>query len=274
MLMGYLHYVKAATLMAAVFSMPLVHADDMEDRVLKLERMVNARGLSQVEMQQQIDALTNDVRSLRGALDESNYKLQQVTDRQKTLYQELDKLQQSAPPATSPTPPAASAPAAATDASATPVQPQTASATTPTASSDATAQAKPTTTPAAANGAESKDYDAAVSLVIKDKNYAKAIPAFDTFIASYPNSALQPGAHYWLGQLQLNQGDREKAKAHFLTVAQKYKDSPKRPEAIYKLGVIAKADGDTDKANKFFQLVIKQYPNTSAAQLAQKASGG
>jgi tol-pal system protein YbgF len=111
-------------------------------------------------------------------------------------------------------------------------------------------------------------------LVIKDKNYAKAIPAFDTFIASYPNSALQPGAHYWLGQLQLNQGDREKAKAHFLTVAQKYKDSPKRPEAIYKLGVIAKADGDTDKANKFFQLVIKQYPNTSAAQLAQKAMGG
>ena len=271
--MGYLHYVKAATLMAAVFSVPLVHADDMEDRVLKLERMVNARGLSQVEMQQQIDALTNDVRSLRGALDESNYKLQQVTDRQKTLYQELDKLQQSAP-AAAPTPPAPGAPVAATGAPPAAPASQTAPATTPTAS-DTPAQAKPATAPAAAvSGSESKDYDAAVSLVIKDKNYAKAIPAFGTFIASYPNSALQPGAHYWLGQLQLNQGDREKAKAHFLTVAQKYKDSPKRPEAIYKLGVIAKADGDTDKANKFFQLVIKQYPNTSAAQLAQKAMGG
>nr|WP_321268874.1 tol-pal system protein YbgF [uncultured Tolumonas sp.] len=276
--MGYLHYVKAATLMAAVFSVPLVHADDMEDRVVKLERMVNARGLSQVEMQQQIDALTNDVRSLRGALEESNYKLQQVTDRQKTLYQELDKLQQSTP-ASAPqaTAPAASAPAAT---GAQPAQPtaapaQQAAPATPSVASEAPAQAKPATAPAAAvSGSESKDYDAAVSLVIKDKNYAKAIPAFDTFIASYPNSALQPGAHYWLGQLQLNQGDREKAKAHFLTVAQKYKDSPKRPEAIYKLGVIAKADGDTDKANKFFQLVIKQYPNTSAAQLAQKAMGG
>ena len=73
--MGYLHYVKAATLMAAVFSVSLVHADELEDRVLKLERMVNARGLSQVEMQQQIDALTNDVRSLRGALEESNIDL-------------------------------------------------------------------------------------------------------------------------------------------------------------------------------------------------------
>jgi tol-pal system protein YbgF len=266
MLMGYLHYVKAATLMAAVFSVSLVHADELEDRVLKLERMVNARGLSQVEMQQQIDALTNDVRSLRGALEESNYKLQQATDRQKTLYQELDKLQQSAQ--------APAAPAAAGE------QPLQQPAATPTVTPPATnstqpASATPSAAPAApVSGSESQDYDAAVSLVIKDKNYTKAIPAFDSFITSYPNSALQPGAHYWLGQLQLNQGDREKAKTHFLTVAQKYKDSPKRPEAIYKLGVIAKADGDIEKANKFFQLVIKQYPNTSAAQLAQKAMGG
>ncbi len=264
--MGYLHYVKAATLMAAVFSVSLVHADELEDRVLKLERMVNARGLSQVEMQQQIDALTNDVRSLRGALEESNYKLQQATDRQKTLYQELDKLQQSAQ--------APAAPAAAGE------QPLQQPAATPTVTPPATnstqpASATPSAAPAApVSGSESQDYDAAVSLVIKDKNYTKAIPAFDSFITSYPNSALQPGAHYWLGQLQLNQGDREKAKTHFLTVAQKYKDSPKRPEAIYKLGVIAKADGDIEKANKFFQLVIKQYPNTSAAQLAQKAMGG
>jgi tol-pal system protein YbgF len=252
--------------MAAVFSVSLVHADELEDRVLKLERMVNARGLSQVEMQQQIDALTNDVRSLRGALEESNYKLQQATDRQKTLYQELDKLQQSA-----------QAPAAPAAAGEQPVQQPAATPTVtpPATNSTQPASATPSAAPAApVSGSESQDYDAAVSLVIKDKNYTKAIPAFDSFITSYPNSALQPGAHYWLGQLQLNQGDREKAKTHFLTVAQKYKDSPKRPEAIYKLGVIAKADGDIEKANKFFQLVIKQYPNTSAAQLAQKAMGG
>ena len=254
--MGKFHYVKAAILMAAVFSVSLVHADELEDRVLKLERMVSARNLSQVEMQQQIDALTNDIRSLRGALEESNYKLQQATDRQKALYQELDKLQQSA-----------QAPAAPVSAGT-----QAASAPQPAAATPAAAQATPPAAPA--SGSESKDYESAVNLVIKEKNYAKAIPAFDTFIASYPNSTLQPGAHYWLGQLQLNQGDREQAKAHFLTVAQKYKDSPKRPEAIYKLGVIAKADGDKEKANKFFQLVIKQYPNTSAAQLAQKAMGG
>lgn len=241
-----------------------MHADELEDRVLKLERMVSARNLSQVEMQQQIDALTNDIRSLRGALEESNYKLQQATERQKALYQELDKLQQSAQ--------APAAPVSAGTQAASSPQPAAATPAAAQAASDAPTPATPAAAPA--SGSESNDYESAVNLVIKEKNYAKAIPAFDTFIASYPNSALQPGAHYWLGQLQLNQGDREQAKAHFLTVAQKYKDSPKRPEAIYKLGVIAKADGDKEKANKFFQLVIKQYPNTSAAQLAQKAMGG
>ena len=272
--MGKFHYVKAAILMAAVFSVSLVHADELEDRVLKLERMVSARNLSQVEMQQQIDALTNDIRSLRGALEESNYKLQQATDRQKALYQELDKLQQSAQAPAAPVSAGTQAASAPQPAAATPAAPQPAAATPAAAqaASDAPTPATPAAAPA--SGSESNDYESAVNLVIKEKNYAKAIPAFDTFIASYPNSTLQPGAHYWLGQLQLNQGDREQAKAHFLTVAQKYKDSPKRPEAIYKLGVIAKADGDKEKANKFFQLVIKQYPNTSAAQLAQKAMGG
>ncbi len=267
--MGNLHYVKAATLMAAVFSVSLVHADELEDRVLKLERMVNARNLSQIEMQQQIDALTNDVRTLRGSLEESNYKLQQAVERQKALYQELDKLQQGAPQQQSAP---QQQPAAAPDSqpAATPQQP--ANAVDSSASTASPAQQAPAEAPA--SGSENKDYEAAVNMVLKEKNYAKAIPAFDAFITKYPNSALQPGAHYWLGQLKLNQGDREQAKTHFLTVAQKYKDSPKRPEAIYKLGVISKADGDTEKANKFFQLVIKQYPNTSAAQLAQKAIGG
>lgn len=274
--MGNLNYVKAATLMAALFSVSLaVRADDLEDRVVKLERMVNSRGLSQVEMQQQIDSLTNDVRTLRGQLEESNHKLQQVTDRQKSLYDELDKMQQaqqsSAPQANS-SAASATQPQPTTEQSSA-SQPAQAAAVTKEAVAKQQSDASPAKA-APASGSENKEYEAAVNLVIKDKNYAKAIPAFDTFITNYPNSSLQPGAHYWLGQLLLNQGDREKAKVHFLTVAQKYKDSPKRPEAIYKLGVISKAEGDTEKANKFFQLVIKQYPNTSAAQLAQKASGG
>lgn len=264
--MAKIHCMKAAMFMAVIISAPFAHADDLETRVAQLERMVNARSLSQIEMQQQIDSLTNDVRSLRGQLEEANYKLQQATDRQKALYQEIDKLQQAAPAA----PPADSA-AQSTDNSNN-VAPQPQASAQPAAAPATTPV--PAAAPAPASGSESKDYETAVNLVLRDKKYDQAIPAFESFVTNYPASASLPGAYYWLGQLYLNKGDRDKARSNFLTVAQKYKDSPKRPEAIYKLGIIAKADGDAEKANKFFELVIKQYPNTSVAQLAKKAMGG
>ena len=95
---------KAAILMAALFSVgfpTLLHADELsvEERLAKLERLDNSRNLVQVEMQQQIDALSDEVRQLRGSLEEANYKLQQATERQKGLYQELDKLKASPNPA-------------------------------------------------------------------------------------------------------------------------------------------------------------------------------
>ena len=85
---------KAAILMAALFSIgvpvSVVQADDLsvEERLAKLERLDNSRNLMQIEMQQQIDALSTEVRQLRGSLEEANYKLQQATERQKGLYQD------------------------------------------------------------------------------------------------------------------------------------------------------------------------------------------
>ena len=253
---------KAAIIMAALFSLGSylapAHAEDLseEERLDKLERMVNSRNLVQIEMQQQIDALSNEVRDLRGSLEEANYKLQQATERQKSLYQELDKVKASN----------AAAPAATGGAANTaPEQPAAQSQGAQPAAANAPAPAAPVT------AEETKAYEAAVDLVMKDQRYDKAIPAFEGFIQQHPQSGLVPNAHYWLGQLQYNQGDKAGAKANFLIVAQKYKSSPKRADALLKLGMITLGEGDKDKAGKFFQLVIKQYPDSPSAQLAQKA---
>ena len=85
---------KAAILMAALFSVGfpnLLHADELsvEERLAKLERLDNSRNLVQVEMQQQIDALSDEVRQLRGSLEEANYKLQQATERQRGCIRSL-----------------------------------------------------------------------------------------------------------------------------------------------------------------------------------------
>lgn len=260
---------KAAMLMAALLSgawfCNLAYADDqtVEQRVDALERQLNQRNAAMADMQQQLDDLNNEVRQLRGTLEEANYKLDQSVDRQKSMYLEMDKLKSAS---------AASSAPQSSAATPTNAQPQSAQASV-SAAPASNAAAQPTASQPPSKD-ESQAYDAAVNLVMKDKNYAKATPAFQAFIQKYPQSGYVPNAHYWLGQLLFSQGDKEQAKNNFLIVAQKYKDSPKRADALLKLGMITQGEGDKDKAAKFFQLVIKQYPNTPSAQLAQKALTG
>ncbi|HDX8403679.1 tol-pal system protein YbgF [Aeromonas dhakensis] len=220
----------------------IVPTGSLEDRVALLERTLNARLRLQADLQQQVDALQGEVSELRGQLEQQTYQMEQSQERQRQLYQELDKVANSQPAA-----PAASAAAAA--ASATPA-----------------AAANYST-----NQNENQAYDAAVNMVLKEKNYDKAIPAFEGFIKQFPSSSYVPNAHYWLGQLLFNKGDRTGAAAQFTTVATKFSKSPKRADALLKLGMLAQLDGKKAEAKNFYEQVIKGYPNTSPAQLAKQS---
>ncbi|BCO12266.1 tol-pal system protein YbgF [Aeromonas hydrophila] len=220
----------------------IVPTGSLEDRVALLERTLNARLRLQAELQQQVDSLQGEVSELRGQLEQQTYQMEQSQERQRQLYQELDKVANNQPAAT----PAAPAVAAA-------------SATSAAAANYST------------NLNENQAYDAAVNMVLKEKNYDKAIPAFEGFIKQYPSSSYVPNAHYWLGQLLFNKGDRTGAAAQFTTVATKFSKSPKRADALLKLGMLAQLDGKKAEAKNFYEQVIKGYPNTSPAQLAKQS---
>ena len=221
----------------------IVPTGSLEDRVALLERTLNARLRLQADLQQQVDSLQGEVSELRGQLEQQTYQMEQSQERQRQLYQELDKVssqQQAAAPA-------AAAPAAATAANPAPAVNYS------------------------TNQDENQAYDAAVNMVLKEKNYDKAIPAFQGFIKQYPSSSYVPNAHYWLGQLLFNKGDRAGAAAQFSTVANKYSKSPKRADALLKLGMLSQLDGKKAEAKAFYEQVIKGYPNTSPAQLAKQS---
>ncbi|MGL5030839.1 MAG: tol-pal system protein YbgF [Aeromonas sp.] len=222
----------------------------LEDRVALLERTFNARLRLQADLQQQVESLQGEVSELRGQLEQQTDQLEQSQTRQRELYQELDKVTTSQQ--------ATAAAIAAAPAPATPATP-------------AAASAAATAADYASNPDENRIYDAAVNLVLKEKNYDKAVPAFESFIKQYPESANLPNAHYWLGQLLFNKGDRAAASAQFSTVVNKYSKSPKRADALFKLGVLAQLDGKTAEAKSFYEQVIKGYPNTSPAQLAKQS---
>ena len=45
-------------------------------------------------------------------------------------------------------------------------------------------------------------------MVLKEKQYDKAIPEFRSFNQKFPQSShMQPNAHYWLGQLLFNKNE-------------------------------------------------------------------
>lgn len=228
-----------------------VGSGSVEDRVTTLERISNAQAQLLQQLQQQLSANQNDIDQLRGQIQENSHQLNQVVERQKGLYQQIDSLSSGFANA--------SAAAAGSDAEA----------------SNSGASGSDAAAPAAApvqNGDANTDYNAAVALVLEKKKYDQAIAAFQAFVKKYPDSTFQPNANYWLGQLNYNKGKKDDAAYYFATVVKNHPKSPKSADALLKVGVIMQEKSDKAKAKKVYQQVVKLYPNTDAAKQAQKRS--
>lgn len=212
----------------------------LSDQLVSLERKLDARNRAQVNVQQQLDELQNEVNELRGITELHTYQLSQVLDRQRELYQELDRRVSEALKPANQTPTTAAV---------------------PTTSSDQINYSN--------NLTENEAYDRAVNMVLKDKRYEQAIPEFEAFNKRYPNSSYAANAHYWLGQLLFNKGELGKARQEFDMVMNNYPDSSKRSDAMLKLAMVEQKENNPSKAIAVYKKLITEYPNSSAAKLAQ-----
>ena len=212
----------------------------LSDQLISLERKLDARNRAQVNVQRQLDELQNEVNELRGITELHTYQLSQVLDRQRELYQELDRRVSEA------LKPANQVPAAIVAPSGNAGQVNY---------SD--------------NLTENEAYDRAVNMVLKDKRYDEAIPEFEAFNEKYPNSSYAANAHYWLGQLLFNKNELTKARKEFEAVVNGYPDSSKRSDAMLKLAMVEQKENNPAKAISVYKTLIAEYPNSSAAKLAQ-----
>uniref|UniRef100_A0A3B0LWW8 Cell division coordinator CpoB n=1 Tax=Arsenophonus endosymbiont of Trialeurodes vaporariorum TaxID=235567 RepID=A0A3B0LWW8_9GAMM len=214
-----------------------VGSGSTSDRLMQIETAVNSQGQLLYQLQQQLSDAQRDIDTLRGQIQENQYQLSQVIERQKDLYTQLDSLTTGANKVK-----------ASTDSS-----------------NNAVVTAKP------AN--EKAEYDAAVALAIKSKSkqqIAQAISSFQHFIKIYPKSNYQPNANYWLGQLNCNQGNKDDAAFYFATVVKNYPNLAKGAESLYKVGLLMQEKGQNDKARVVYQQVIKAYSGSPSAKLAEK----
>ncbi|WP_339892260.1 tol-pal system protein YbgF [uncultured Alteromonas sp.] len=227
---------------------PVVNATDatsLEQRIVVLERIVKSRTEMQHRLQSQLDNMQSEVDQLRGSVELNTNELEKVLERQRELYLEIDKrveaLKQGG---------VADAGAAASSSTSTLSQPTSGVSQAP-------------------QEGEEDAYNSAVNLILKSREYDKAIPAFQSFIDRFPNSEYAPNSHYWLGQLLFNKQMWDEATEQFNIVSTRFTDSGKRPDALLKLGVIAERRGDVATAKKLFEQVINEYPSSSAKRLAE-----
>ena len=72
-----------------------VGSGSVEDRVTTLERISNAQAQLLQQLQQQMSDNQSEIDSLRGQIQQNSYQLNQVIERQKQLYQQIDSLSSS-----------------------------------------------------------------------------------------------------------------------------------------------------------------------------------
>ncbi|RVT46282.1 tol-pal system protein YbgF [Rheinheimera sediminis] len=236
------------------------------DRIAALERIVEARANAQVAMQQQVSALLDEVSELRGVTEMHSYKLEEILQQQRNIYQEIDRrLGQGANTAASAVTPSSTS----STTSAPSQEPIGNPAALINTASDSTESADNSGVEISSSPSENESYESAVNLVLKDRNYDAAIPAFENFVRSYPDSSYAPNSYYWLGQLFFTKNELLKAKAQFERVVAQYPQSGKAADSLAKLGQLAEREGDVAAAKQFYQLLVSKYPQSKPAKAAK-----
>lgn len=223
------------------------------ERVTTLERISTNQAQLIQQLQQQLNASQNDIDLLRNSIQQNTYQLNQAIERQKQLYLKLDstapKEKVSAKPEQSES--------MLTPSSSAKVRDQT----------EGSAAGKNKLSAIQSENAN-KDYNAAMELILVNKQYDKAIAVLQTWVKRYPQSTYQPNANYWLGQLYYTKKQLDQASYYFATVVKNFPSSPKASEALLKVGEIFQRQKQLDKAREIYQQVITRYANTSSAKTA------
>ncbi|WP_335967540.1 YbgF trimerization domain-containing protein [Acinetobacter calcoaceticus] len=234
------------------------------------------------ELMQKNQQLENDVRTLRGQLEEQSNDIEQLkkdlTNRYTDLDQRLELLNQkvdpeSAPsdnPATSDAPGTANTEASTVDNKVVNAAPTSTPSTTPPPQPEASQ-------PASQNQSNPVELEKAAYTVALDAykqgGAKKAIAPMQNFIKNQPNSVYTGNAYFWLAEFNLatDPVNYNEAKKNYNVVATRYPNSSKAPRALYQLYSIAKdVDKNTASANQYKTKILSQYPKSEEAKFFNK----
>ncbi len=248
-----------------IYAAEVVRSLSLEERVERLEKQVQSRSSILADIQFKLSDLQQQVRNLLGTQEENNYRLNQLTERQREIYKDVDSrltdvreqlqkyLDQKPAPTTN------------SNLINGYNQPDKINSDTGQSLSASTLTQAGATT----STEESSRYENIFPLV-REKKYAQAVTAYESFLAKYPTGKYAVNAHYWLGQVHFVQGQLDDAGRQFKLVIDQYPQSSKAPDAMLKLAIILQQQNKPAAAKKLFNTIIQNYPGSSTARLAER----
>ncbi|CAB1212491.1 YbgF trimerization domain-containing protein [Acinetobacter bouvetii] len=243
------------------------------------------------QIMQKNQQLENDLRTLRGKIEEQDNEIEQLkhelSNRYTDLDQRLELLQQKVDPES-----AASeednqqdtSPSSSNSTAAIVSTPSVASntakvATTPTPTSTAKATTSTATKPASTVSTQqpAAELDKAAYTVALDAykqgGAKKAIAPMQNFIKNNPNSVYISNAYFWLAEfnLAIEPTNYVEAKKNYNIVVNQYPNSAKASRSLYQLYNIANdVDHNTTLANQLKTKLQKNYPKSEEAGYFKK----
>ncbi len=237
-------FTVTATLLAGCVTTPpeedpvQIKLNELDTRLAKVERIVENQSL--VQLAQQLDSIQNEVRQMRGRLDEIENSNEAMRKQQRDLYSDLDKR----------------------------ISALQANGTAGSASGAGSASADAPPSPGGGS-VEQTVYNQAFD-ALKAGSYSVAITGFKDFLSNYPSSPLAENAQYWLGEAHYVNKEYDAAAGDFRSLLQKWPNSRKAPDAMLKLGYTQFEQKKFGEARTTLTQVSQKFPDSDAAKLASE----
>jgi tol-pal system protein YbgF len=222
-----------------------------------------------IDMVLQIQQLQDEVRSLRGQLEEQAHLIETLRQRQRDQYLDLDQ-RISELASVAPRPGVSGTPGGA-PAFVSPEEDVPEIRSEDREPSSVTSIPTPQTvarTAASSPEEEKQAYDTAFQS-LKDLRYADAAEDFRGFLSRYPQSEYADNAQYWLGESYYVTRNYELALEAFNGLISNYPQSLKLPDSLLKIGYTHYELKQWDLARAALTQVQDQYPGTTVARLAE-----
>lgn len=112
-------------------------------------------------------------------------------------------------------------------------------------------------------GTPQSQYDYALSLMLKQQDFAKAETALKAFIEQNPKDKLTGNAYYWLGETYYVRNSYQEAAFSFAEGFQTFPDNNKAPDSLLKLGMSLDRLEKRKEACTAYARLLTTYPKAA-----------